>query len=354
MLLALAVVVLVIVVVELGTRLVIHMTYGPNVKKKIWTCNYEPYVLHLSSRWDKKNWREFFEKSRSGEKRHYRILLLGGSTAQACPAEIIEEAFRPLIGEQVEVVNLAQVAYLIRQDAIMLLLYGSLLRPDLIISLDGANDLVNVTKTKRPGVHWNAEYVEYAVNHPVRNALRMLANNSKFIHALLKLRERSSEIAGQQDAERFARMMEIYLQSADSMAVLSQGFGAQYVCVLQPYLFLRKSLPEGEQVLARGYAYRRQFMIHSLGHLDAGLSRHVFPAPAYYVSALAAFDATDTQCFYDEVHLTLDGYRALWNYVVRQLRDRGFRFHLDSDNKTTPVHDPQVMPHSVSPDGVPS
>ena len=39
MLLALAVVVLVIVVVELGTRLVIHMTYGPNVKKKIWTCN---------------------------------------------------------------------------------------------------------------------------------------------------------------------------------------------------------------------------------------------------------------------------------------------------------------------------
>lgn len=145
------------------------------------------------------------------------------------------------------------------------------------------------------------------------------------MHCLIKIRERRSERLSQYDEERFIKMMQNYVQSVDTMAVLATGYGAQYIHVLQPYLFSRINITTREEGLSKMYGYREQFMVDAFQKLDENLSRHRFPKSVYYVYATDAFNSTDKECFKDEVHLTEDGYRILWDYIAEEARKQGFR-----------------------------
>ena len=132
------------------------------------------------------------------------------------------------------------------------------------------------------------------------------------------------EILSQRDDKRFRKMVKRYVQTLDTMAFLTRGMGAQYISVLQPYLFSRKTITEREQGLAKMYRYRRYFMINAFQRLDENLSRHHFPKDVYYVSALEAFNNSCKECFRDEVHLNYDGYRILLDYIIKEAQKKGF------------------------------
>ena len=323
--LAVSAVLLILLSLELGARLVVRLTYGSKARKEIWELSYQPYLLHLSKRSGRERWQDFVNQNQPPSEGQYRILVLGASTAEACPENTIKETFQPYVGQDVKVLNLAQVGYIISQELIMLSLYGVNFHPDLVITLDGANDIVNMTKTERPEIHYQSNYIKYAVEHPVLNGLRSLFNRSQFVHSLIKIRERRSERLSQHDEERFVKMTQNYLQTIDTMAVLVTGYGAQYIHVLQPCLFSRKNTTERERALAKMYEYRKQFMVNAFQKLDENLSRHRFPKSVYYVYATDAFNSTDKECFKDEVHLTENGYRILWDYIAEEARKQGFR-----------------------------
>lgn len=84
--------------------------------------------------------------------RKYRILLLGGSTAAGFPVDILAKAFSgKFIDKEFEVINAAVGGYNARQEAIVATIWGLQLEPDMIITLDGANDLIHRLRVKQAG-----------------------------------------------------------------------------------------------------------------------------------------------------------------------------------------------------------
>ena len=84
---------------------------------------------------------------------------------------------------------LAENGYILNQEKVMLMLRGISSKPDLIISLDGANDFVITSKLHRTGETYQAGLVEMAVERPFLNAVFAVARKSQFVNALAKFRE---------------------------------------------------------------------------------------------------------------------------------------------------------------------
>jgi len=191
----------VIIIVEGGTRFLIYLRYGEPATGQN-KLEYFPYLVFVESpkkhRLPVKNLnrpsglslRETLERNPPPHDIRYRILVLGGSTARGLPDNLLISAFQTLTNKEVEVINLAGAGYIVNQELVLLALYGITLMPDMIISLDGANDIVNTTKSKRPGVVTTANFLISASCHPVVNAIRSLFLRSQFINAIVKLRKR--------------------------------------------------------------------------------------------------------------------------------------------------------------------
>jgi hypothetical protein len=306
---------------ELGTRVVLRFVYHREVPE-VWKLEHEPYLMYYSH-------------DRSGLKRdgkyvvypdkgdHYRILIIGGSTAAQMPSEMVAEAFQPLTDRTVDVVNLADGGYIANQALVMLAVHGAKLEPDLIVSLDGFNDIVNMTKKVPPGIHYHDRSIRYAVEHPIMNGVRSLFNDSQFMLAIVKLKERRDEMESLADAERFGEFRRAYVSTIVTTAKLANGIDAVYVPVLQPYLHLRKTITEREKGLERLWAFRTEFMRRAFAELDTALSTREFPSNTHFVSALTAFDNSDAEIFTDQCHLTDVGKRLALKFIREQAVAKG-------------------------------
>ena len=232
---------LLIVLVEGGTRLLIWVLYGNPTHGMHWVFEYEPYLLNRTD----KGHRMHQDVPPKDEK--YRIVFIGGSTAQQMPDKLLEDAFEAITDRDIEVINLAQGGYIINQERIMLLLYGIRYDPDLIVTLDGANDIVTSLKIGRPGMTYSAGFIAFAVNHPILNGPLSILRQSQFINALNKLRERSDEKSFQNKPELWNKSIDHIEEGLQSIAVIAKGLDIPYIAVLQPYVHLRKNTLDVEK-----------------------------------------------------------------------------------------------------------
>jgi hypothetical protein len=253
----------------------------------------------------------------------FRVVLIGGSTAALIDSGVIQHALRPLIQGDVEVINLARGGYISSQERIALVLYGIRLNPDVLVSLDGANDIVGMTKVSTPGIPYVNDAIALAVNHPVLNAFASILRYSQFVNALLKLKERRVERNVQTDVARTARTLEYYKESLAAISTIAKGLNIPHVMVLQPYLYLRPGMTDRERDLpdTRNYAYRTAFMVSMFGKMDSTLANTRFADNTTYVNGNRAFDASSGEIFDDEVHLTENGKQRLMQYVFSTVRE---------------------------------
>jgi len=304
--------------IEFGTRSLVYFVHGPSVAKTIWLLKYEPYLSYTAIN-PSKIGKEFPPKDDK-----YRILILGGSTAIQIPLDIVKEKFQEITNRKVEVFNFADGGYIFSQNLVSFVLYGIKLNPDLVISLDGANDMVFITKKMPPGVNEQSVYIKRSVERPFLNAFLCLFNKSMFVKSLFKLNERKNEVLLQKDKKIFNKMITYYIQSINSVAAIAKGCEAEYICVLQPYLYLRKTITEEEKDLHNPYFYRDEYLKNGFKRLDNVLSKEVFPSYVYYVSALDAFNNSDETCFWDNLHLNRKGNEILIDYIIKKAQEKGF------------------------------
>src|SRR5687768_16562867 len=64
-------------------------------------------------------------------------------------------------------------------------------------------------------------------------------------------------------------------------------------------------------------------MIETYRRILSAITTHPISKKALVVDATTAFDATDAECFYDEVHLLRDGEVALTRFIAGKLRESG-------------------------------
>lgn len=310
---------LLIITLESGTRLLIWAFYGDPNRGMSWEFEYEPYLLTKTKGSD----RLHQDTSPKGES--YRIVLIGGSTAQQIPEKLLEDAFQTRTDRKVEVINLGQAGYIINQERIALLLYGIRHDPDLVISLDGLNDISTTTKTKRPGITYSNDFIAFAIDHPILNSVASVFRKSQFVNSIFKLRERRTEKLVHKDIQLVEQLIDHIEEGLHSISIIAKGMDIPYIMVLQPYVHLRKNPLEIEKKgLVHRFKYRGGFMSETFRMLNDRLSKASFPGEVYYVDSTRAFDNSELQCFRDEAHLTGAGKEILVNYIANETKRAGF------------------------------
>jgi hypothetical protein len=313
---------LLLVGLEVAARVYAYVNYGSQTQGMNWRFEYEPF---LQTRTDDRLDGPFPPKGDA-----FRILVIGGSTAALLPDEAVANAFRDQFGREAEVINLGQGSWVANQERIALLMIGLDLEPDLLLTLDGANDLVTATKTLEPGIPYSNGFIRLGVEKPVVNGLLGLVRNSQFINSLNKLRERSVERDARANPELLDETFQHFRSALGTMSLMARGAEIPHVMVIQPYLFLREVRAESEEGVGAAFAYRSGFVADGLRAFRNRLPASVDSTEVFFVDATHPFDDIPEASFIDEVHLTDDGYvrlaRFIWQRAAEaglDVRDRG-------------------------------
>ena len=315
---------LLIVLAEVGTRAFLLLRYGQQVPTGNWTFEYEPYLVM------KRSGKVHRDHPVRGDQ--YRVLLLGGSTADQIPDDTFREAVQAYTEREVVIINLAESGYILNQEKVMLILRGIREEPDLIVTLDGANDFATTAKLHRTGEVYQSRLVSLAVEHPFLNAIFAVARKSQFVNALVKWREREAERAFEEDVALEEDVIDHLIEGWEAISIVAKGMGVPYVMVLQPYVHLKSQTTQNERALSAGYDYRRALMTRMFRQTYQRMSRHAFAGNPYVVDGTRFFDEmSEVDVFKDEVHLTREGNHRLVREILRVPLSRGLRIPRGGD-----------------------
>lgn len=294
------------VLAECSTRAVVYLTYGSATRGMNWDFTYEPYLMHRSD--------ERLHARYPAKSSRLRVLVIGGSTAAQIPNEFLENSLGRVLARDVEVINFAQPGYISSQELIAFALYGVKVNPDFVVSVDGINDIVEMTKTGQVGMPYANGVISSAVNHPLANVFLTIGRHSQFINVLNKLGERRREIEYQSDTQLTEATVDGYIQNLNAITALAHGLGAPHMRILQPYMPLRVNLTSEEENSAAKYKYRFGYVDRVLNEMDA--RQATLPAGTAYSSTLHCFDTVEGRRFVDEAHLVTQGYVELSDCIA--------------------------------------
>ena len=254
-----------------------------------------------------------------------RIVALGGSTTDphneghwpGALSELLERG-----GISARVFNGGVGSYSTNQEVVKLIRDALSLSPDLVVSVDGVNDLglVKSISAATPMVNSPQERIaKYVVGGSFESVfLPNLARMLGFGRGILREPHwgRPAEMTAEGVWEKNVRIMN----------AISLEFGARYLCVLQPIMGFGSynRSPEEEEMwegskdssVASGLPYHEALT----GYYQAAQNRC---GKLSYCSDLTEIFAGQTNLYNDPRHPNPDGYRLLAEAVFRELRDRG-------------------------------
>ncbi len=124
--------------------------------------SYKPFVMYGPD-WDQ----ELSNKEDVVESNICRVLLVGGSVAQGFQTEVLEEEFNNRLPEKkFQVLNAGVGGFEARQEVIVASLWGPRARPHVVLSLDGANDLIHRLRVVKPGAFYLNDAYELFLTQP--------------------------------------------------------------------------------------------------------------------------------------------------------------------------------------------
>lgn len=251
-----------------------------------------------------------------------RILLVGASTAAGFPESILESAFSKKFPDyKFEVINTAQGGYNARQELIVASVWSPNLEPDIIISLDGANDLTHRLRIKKAGTFFLNPAYKLAIKRPFLSPFVHIMRHSQLVNAMYRLQKRK-RIGS---ADEYMDAVPVYLSAQHSMNILAKGLAATRVMVLQPFIAFKEPLSEGEANF-KHYEYREPVVkkLFSLAH--EGLTDLAIKDDALYIDGRFAFNGIKRTIFSDDVHFISDeGYRILAKHIVSLITEENIK-----------------------------
>ncbi len=293
------------------------------------------------------------------EKDEIRIVVVGGSASvswnigEGCTldANLAKLFERRWPGRKLRIVNLGSGAWKSMQELIAFQLHGIDVSPDIVVAFDGFNDILHAFS-----MHYETPYTSGMINQAferyrqwVHGGLGDFARAFKLPYFLRDLV--ASRASGMLDAgvatvglpERAARAepgglstrpiqpvdpavilartdfdpwnrqtVDFYLRNMQSLARIASGSGIDTVFALQPTVYLKVPLENGDLRVYNGYAASANFTV--LGYLRArkGLSELAASQErARFVDLSEAFNGLSGDFFGDQVHFGIEGYRIV-------------------------------------------
>jgi hypothetical protein len=225
------------------------------------------------------------------------VLLVGGSTAANFPNEILERAFTERAGRPVRVVNAAFGGYVARQEVIVASLWGVNVRPALLVSLDGHNDLEHRLRVPVAGTFFLDPTYRFYLSRPFLSPLAALLQHSQAYNALSRAlaRRRVYDPADYDDA------VPVFLQAQQSLNVIARGLGAERLMVLQPFVGFRRQRAL-EEAAFTAYEYREPVLKQLYAQAAAGMGELAARDAVALLDARFLYDDVSGAIFSDDVH----------------------------------------------------
>lgn len=257
MLVMVIVTVVLLLALELSARLYINWQRGNasvGLSERTQNLNYQPFTM-----WGKNLDRDsdkFLENLPPGT---FRILLLGASTAAAFNEDLLKNTFKKNLNKNVVLFNAASGGFNVRQEAISLLLVAEKIKPNLILVLDGANDVIHST---RPGIRTGTTYLDSTYRtisqRPFLAPLIYILQNSQLYNGLLS-KSRRSGFQNSYKSERTREAISVYLKTRDFINHYAIGINTPIVFALQP--FVGFSVSNDDAAAKAVYSYRESFVV---------------------------------------------------------------------------------------------
>ncbi len=308
-----------ITAVEVGARIFLYFTRGsstiglPEQRQHLY---YKPFVM-FGPEWDEELASSKYSKIDAHEKL-YRILLLGGSAAAGFPEDILEDAFQEKFpAYRFEVISASHGGYVARQELIIAALWGPTLNPDMIISLDGANDLIHRLRIRRAGTFYLNHVYELAISRPFLSPFVDLLRRSQFVHGITRLKQRTK--IG--PASQYLDAIPVYISAQHGINLLAKGMPASRIVVLQPFLSFKVPQSKAEAGFTH-YEYRESVIKEMYGRLHKELKALAGRDNVIYIDSRDAFNGMKKTIFSDDLHfVSKEGYQILAKYIVSSLKD---------------------------------
>jgi hypothetical protein len=305
--------VVLLAIMEIAGRVYVHWTRGSQtagMQERTVYLSYEPFVMYGPS-WDQElaptRW-----PPRLGV---CRVLLVGGSTAAGFPGKILEQALsRQIESRTFEVINAALGGYEARQEVVVASLWGPSLRPDVLLSLDGANDLEHRLRVPKAGEFYLSSTYALYLKRPWLAPFSALLTNSQLYNGIVRLVQRRSV----NSPEYYADAIPVYIESQHSLNVLAKGMGALRLMVLQPFSAY-KTHQSPEESAFQLYKYREEVLKTLYERTSDQLSAVAARDEVRYLDGRHIYQGVAEHIFIDDVHLTPRGYERLADAIARAL-----------------------------------
>ena len=295
-------------VLEITARLGIFIIRGSStigLDERSNNLEYEPYVM-FGYGWEKK-FQNFENKNKK------RILILGGSTAEGWKTNILEDILKEKLNIDVEVINGAHGAYNTRQQLVILSIWGGRIKPDIVISLDGANDILHSLRGENESgtFYLNHTYKTY-LTKPYMGTLTFLIQNSQLINGINRLTKRFVV----HNAEDHYDNINIYLEAKKNISSISNAYEAYHISILQPYLGFKKNKTNREKAF-KIYDFRDEIVKELMSFTENKLNDLYDDFPNTHHFNSQYLYETDRLIFSDDFHFIDDyGYEILSEKIV--------------------------------------
>tara|TARA_B100000795_G_scaffold184202_1_gene139778 strand:- start:378 stop:1355 length:978 start_codon:yes stop_codon:yes gene_type:complete len=256
--------VLLLLALEITARIGIKVLRGYStvgLKERTLNLRYQPYVM-FGNDWEKK-----YENIK--EKKNFRILIIGGSTAEGWFPSTLEDVLYEKYDLKVKVFNSAHGAYNVRQQLVGLAIWGGRINPDIVISLDGANDILHSIRGEvEEGTFFlNNTYKTY-LTKPYLSTFIYFTQNSQLYNGLKRLMRRRVDLK----KEDSLKNVHLYLEAKNNISLISEAIGAHHISVLQPYLGFKKNMTEKEKNF-KIYNYRDKVVKELFNYTEINLEK---------------------------------------------------------------------------------
>ena len=195
----------------------------------------------------------------------------------------------------------------------MLSIWGKRIDPEIIISFDGANDILHSLRgeNEKGTFFLNHTFSTY-LTKPYLGSFVYLIQNSQLYSGIIRLSRRYVSF----DKNDHLENIDIYLEAKKNISLISKAYGAYHISILQPYLGFKKNKSDREKAFTF-YDFRDEIVKDLFDYTDKKLTIMSDQIDnTYYFNSQNLFNTNKT-IFSDDFHFIDNyGYELLSDKII--------------------------------------
>ena len=310
----LTVLICLLISLEIIARIYISSTRGSSTAglvERSLNLKYQPFVMYGP------NWNEVYndfnlELNKNKNNEDFVVLVIGGSTAQGFPNEILEKKISNKLNKKIKVFNSAYGGYISTQELIITTLYSKRINPDIIINLNTANDIIHsLRKNNKSGTFFLNNTYQNILSKPLLAPFIHLLQHSQLFNGLLRLKERNENF----DSENYSKHVDLFVQNINNIYLYCQGANIKYLNVMQPHVIFKNLQHENEKNF-KAYNYRSSIIKKLYNQIKEKISLK----EENFLDARFIFQDNTDYIFSDDVHfIDNKGYELLADAISNKI-----------------------------------